>query len=391
MTDRLPPLYDVHEGRGARFTDFGGWQMPVQYDSIREEHAAVRETVGIFDVSHMSEIEVSGPDATALMDRLTTNDVAALDPGDAQYAGITTDDGILLDDTVVYRLPDGTEAGSASAVLSDLDDGLCEPSGEPAYFFVPNAGHDDEMLARWVDHRDAGGFDATVANTTDAWTMVAVQGPAAADAVERAITDEGAAVSVDSLSPFQATVAPVADVPSWVARTGYTGEDGFEIVCPAAEVKAVWNAFDAQPCGLGARDTLRMEMGFLLSGQDFDPDDEPRTPYEAGIGFVVDLDTPFVGRDALAAARADGDGPTETFTGIRLHDRGVPRAGYAVTDGDGTRVGTLTSGTMSPTLGEPIGLGYVEAPHAEPGTDVAVVVRGDQKAAVVTAPPFFGR
>ena len=391
MTDRLPPLYDVHEDRGARFTDFGGWQMPVQYDSIREEHAAVRETVGIFDVSHMSEIEVSGPDATALMNRLTTNDVAALDPGDAQYAGITTDDGILLDDTVVYRLPDGTEAGSANVVLSTLDDGLCEPSGDPAYFFVPNAGHDDEMLARWVDHRGADDFDATVANTTDAWAMVAVQGPAAADAVERAITDEGAAVSVDSLSPFQATVAPVADVPSWVARTGYTGEDGFEIVCPAAEVKAVWNAFDAQPCGLGARDTLRMEMGFLLSGQDFDPDDEPRTPYEAGIGFVVDLDTPFVGRDALAAARADGDGPTETFTGIRLHDRGVPRAGYAVTDGDGTRVGTLTSGTMSPTLGEPIGLGYVEAPHAEPGTDVAVVVRGDQKAAVVTAPPFFGR
>ena len=391
MTDRLPPLYDVHEDRGARFTDFGGWQMPVQYDSIREEHAAVRETVGIFDVSHMSEIEVSGPDATALMNRLTTNDVAALEPGDAQYAGITTDDGILLDDTVVYRLPDGTEAGSANVVLSTLDDGLCEPSGDPAYFFVPNAGHDDEMLARWVDHRGADDFDATVANTTDAWAMVAVQGPAAADAMEQAITNEGAAVSVDSLSPFQATVAPVADVPSWVARTGYTGEDGFEIVCPAAEVKAVWNAFDAQPCGLGARDTLRMEMGFLLSGQDFDPDDEPRTPYEAGIGFVVDLDTPFVGRDALAAARADGDGPTETFTGIRLHDRGVPRAGYAVTDGDGTRVGTLTSGTMSPTLGEPIGLGYVEAPHAEPGTDVAVVVRGDQKAAVVTAPPFFGR
>jgi len=132
-------------------------------------------------------------------------------------------------------------------------------------------------------------------------------------------------------------------------------------------------------------------MGFLLSGQDFDPDDEPRTPYEAGIGFVVDLDTPFVGRDVLEAARANEDGPTETFTGVRLHDRGVPRAGYAVTDGDGTRVGTLTSGTMSPTLGEPIGLGYLEATHAEPGTDVTVVVRGDPKQAVITAPPFLDR
>ena len=391
MTDRIPPLYDVHEDRGARFTDFGGWQMPVQYDSIRKEHTAVRETLGLFDVSHMSEIEVSGPDATALMNRLTTNDVAALEPGDAQYAGITTDEGILLDDTVVYRLPDGIEAGTASAALSSLDADLREPSGDPAYLFVPNAGHDTEMLARWVDHRDANDFDATVANTTDAWAMIAVQGPTAADAMEQAITGEDAAASIESLSPFQATVAPVVDVPCWVARTGYTGEDGFEIVCSADDVKAVWNAFDAQPCGLGARDTLRMEMGFLLSGQDFDPDDEPRTPYEAGIGFVVDLDTPFVGRDVLAAARANEDGPTETFTGVRLHDRGVPRAGYAVTDGDGTRVGTLTSGTMSPTLGEPIGLGYLEATHAEPGTDVAVVVRGDPKQAVITAPPFLDR
>ena len=390
MTDRIPPLYDVHEDHGATFTDFGGWQMPVQYDSIRSEHAAVRETLGIFDVSHMSEIEVSGPDATALMNRLTTNDVSALAPGDAQYAGITTEEGILLDDTVVYRLPDGIEAGSASATLSTLDADLDDPSGDPAYLFVPNAGHDDQMLARWVDHRDAGDFDARVANTTDAWAMIAVQGPAAADAVNEAITVEADAASIDSLSPFQATVAPVADVSSWIARTGYTGEDGFEVVCPVGDVETVWNAFDAQPCGLGARDTLRMEMGFLLSGQDFDPVDEPRTPYEAGIGFVVDLDTPFVGRDALAAARASDD-PTAAFTGVRLRDRGVPRAGYAVTDGDGTRVGTLTSGTMSPTRSEPIGLGYLMETHAEPGTNVAVVVRGEAKRAVVTAPPFLDR
>ena len=390
MTDRIPPLYDVHEDHGATFTDFGGWQMPVQYDSIRSEHAAVRETLGIFDVSHMSEIEVSGPDATALMNRLTTNDVSALTPGDAQYAGITTEEGILLDDTVVYRLPDGIEAGSASATLSTLDADLDDPSGDPAYLFVPNAGHDDQMLARWVDHRDAGDFDARVANTTDAWAMIAVQGPAAADAMNEAITVEADAASIDSLSPFQATVAPVADVSSWIARTGYTGEDGFEVVCPVGDVETVWNAFDAQPCGLGARDTLRMEMGFLLSGQDFDPVDEPRTPYEAGIGFVVDLNTPFVGRDALAAARASDD-PTAAFTGVRLRDRGVPRAGYAVTDGDGTRVGTLTSGTMSPTRSEPIGLGYLMKTHAEPGTEVAVVVRGEAKRAVVTAPPFLDR
>jgi len=208
---------------------------------------------------------------------------------------------------------------------------------------------------------------------------------AAEDDVER-VTD---------LSRFEATVATIDGAESWVARTGYTGEDGFEVMCPAGDAEAVWSAFvdgsvDAQPCGLGARDTLRMEMGFLLSGQDFDPETEPRTPYEAGIGFVVKLDTEFVGRDALAAEREAG-GPTETFTGIKLLERGVPRNGYAVTDGDLTRVGHLTSGTMSPTLDEPIGLGYLHEEYAEPGTEVSVVVRGDEKRAEVVEPPFLDR
>jgi aminomethyltransferase len=393
MTERAPPLHGVHDARGAKFTDFGGWQMPVEFDSIREEHTAVRESVGIFDVSHMGEIEVSGPDATRLMNRLTTNDVAALDPGDSQYAAVTNDDGVMLDDTVVYRLPDGVDAGTGAAALTDLDADLDAPASEPAdpaYLFVPNAGHDEQLYDRWVDYRDAEGLDATVENVTDDWAMLAVQGPDAADSLD----DATPADRVVDLSKFEATVAAVAGVESWVARTGYTGEDGFEIMCPTADAETVWEAFvdaprDAQPCGLGARDTLRTEMGYLLSGQDFDPDDEPRTPYEAQIGFVVKLDTEFVGRDALEAQHEEG--VDEKFVGVRLLDRGVPRGGYAVTDGDLTRIGHLTSGTMSPTLNEPIGLGYLHESYAEAGAEVSVVVRGDEKRAEVVIPPFIDR
>jgi aminomethyltransferase len=220
--------------------------------------------------------------------------------------------------------------------------------------------------------------------------MLAVQGPDAADALDDATPTD----RVVDLSKFEATVAAVDEVDSWVARTGYTGEDGFEVMCPAGDAETVWGAFvdaprDAQPCGLGARDTLRIEMGFLLSGQDFDPETEPRSPYEARIGFIVKLDTEFVGRDALEAQKEEG--VDEQFVGIRLLERGVPRNGYAVTDGDLTRIGQLTSGTMSPTLDEPIGLGYLHERYVEPGTEVSVVVRGDEKRAEVVIPPFIDR
>ncbi|WP_050032239.1 glycine cleavage system aminomethyltransferase GcvT [Halorubrum halophilum] len=390
MPDRRTPLHGLHEERGAKFTDFGGWQMPVEFDSISEEHASVRDSLGVFDVSHMGEIEVSGPDATTLLNRLTTNDVTALDPGDSQYAAITNEDGVMLDDTVVYRLPDGIEAGEGADALAGLDRDLDAGAGDPAYLFVPNAGHDEGMYDRWVDYRDGEGLDAAVANATDDWAMIAVQGPDAADALD----DATPADRVVDLSKFEATVAAVDGVDSWVARTGYTGEDGFEVMCPAGDAETVWEAFvgaprDAQPCGLGARDTLRTEMGYLLSGQDFDPETEPRTPYEARIGFVVKLDTEFVGRDALEAQKEEG--VDEMFVGVRLLERGVPRNGYAVTDGDLTRVGQLTSGTMSPTLDEPIGLGYLHEHYTEPGTEVSVVVRGDEKRAEIVIPPFLDR
>jgi aminomethyltransferase len=365
MPLRTPPLREVHAERGAKFTEFGGWDMPVEFDSIRTEHAAVREAAGLFDVSHMGEIAVSGPDAMELVNRLTTNDVAALEPGDAQYAMITDETGVVLDDTVVYRLP---------------------ASRDSDYLFVPNAGHDAEMHERWTGFRDQWGLDATVANVTTDYGLLALQGPDAEDLLA-AETDDPQRVR--ELSSFGTTDATVAGVDVLVSRTGYTGEDGFELFCPWADTGTVWSALDCQPCGLGARDTLRIEMGFLLSGQDFDPEDDPRTPYEAGVGFTVDLDTDFVGRDALV--RVAERGVEERFVGFTLLERGVPRHGYDVTDTEGLVIGRVTSGTMSPTLGEPIGLGYLPTEYADPGTTVRVVVRGQQKAARVQTTPFIDR
>ncbi|WP_267640254.1 glycine cleavage system aminomethyltransferase GcvT [Haloarchaeobius amylolyticus] len=367
MALRTPPLREQHDAAGATFTEFGGWDMPVEFAGIRAEHEAVRTSVGIFDVSHMGEIEVSGPDATRLMQRLTTNDVERLGPGDSQYACICREDGVILDDTVLYRYPD------------EADD------EDPTYLFVPNAGHEQEMLSRWTDHRDEWDLDATVTDRTEDYAMFAVQGPDAVDHVAEAAAD-----SVADLSRFSARYTDVAGAECLVARTGYTGEDGFELVVPWDDAVDVWETFDdVQPCGLGARDTLRLEAGLLLSGQDFHPEDQPRNPYEAGIGFTVKLDTEFVGRDALEAAREDG--VEEELVGFRLVDRGVPRHGYDIADTDDTVIGTVTSGTMSPTLDEPIGLGYVPTDFADPETRLHIMVRGRAKKAVVEPLPFYER
>jgi aminomethyltransferase len=363
MSLRSPPLLAAHERADASFTGFGGWEMPVEFESIRVEHEAVRNGVGKFDVSHMGQITVDGPDAETLTQRLTTNDVTALDPGEAQYSAITDEDGIIQDDTVVYCLP---------------------PDDSAEFLFIPNAGHDGEMTERWLSERDDRDLDATVTNRTEEYAMLAVQGPETPDLLA-AETD----ADLQSLSRFEVTAGDVAGVDSLIARTGYTGERGFEILCPWDDAEAVWSALDCQPCGLGARDTLRLEMGFLLSGQEFHPVDEPRTPYEAGIGWTVKLDTEFVGRDALEGVAADG--PEEKLVGIELIDRGVPRHGYDVTTPDGEAIGHITSGTMSPTLGKPIALAYVPAAYAVPDESVRVVVRGEPKKARTRSTPFLDR
>ncbi len=358
MSDRRPPLYASHEAEGATFTPFGGWAMPVEFDSIRTEHDAVRDSAGIFDVSHMGEIEVSGPEAAALLQGLTTNDVESLSIGKAQYSTITNDEGVILDDTVIYRL------------------------AEEEFLFIPNAGHDGEMEERWESYRNEWDLDCELANVTEEWAMFAIQGPDAADLVAASAGEE-----LRDLDRFSITRAAVADAECLLARTGYTGEDGYELVVPWDAAEAVWNEFDCQSCGLGARDTLRIEAGFLLSGQDFHPEENPRNPYEARVGFTVDLDTEFVGRDALE--RVNDEGPEELFVGLRLEERGIPRHGYEIV-AEGEVVGAVTSGTMSPSLGEPIGLGYLPVEYAEEGTEVAVRIRGSDKRARIVTPGFLG-
>jgi len=339
--------------------------MPVEFDSIRAEHVAVRESVGKFDVSHMGEITVSGPDAPELVQRLTTNDVTELSPGEAHYSALVDEEGVLQDDTVVYDLPESRQ-----------------PTEGHAYLFVPNAGHDAESHERWTDFRDEWGLDCTVENNTERYAMFAVQGPGSEDLVA-----DAAGEALRELGFFHVVPAEVAGADCLVSRSGYTGEDGFELLCPWDAAEPVWEAFDCQPCGLGARDTLRIEQGFLLSGQDFDPEDNPRTPYEAGIGWVVDLDgePAFLGSEALGEATE----PDDRFVGLELTERGgAPRHGYDITDTDGLVIGEVTSGTMSPSLGRAVGLGYVPAEYADPGTAVRVVVRGQQKSARIAATPF---
>ncbi len=364
MALRKPPLGKVHEARGARTTEFGGWEMPVEFSSIRTEHESVRESAGKFDVSHMGQIEVTGPDAEELMQRLTTNDVSALSHGNAQYAMITDSEGVIFDDTVIYRLPEGHNA---------------------EFLFIPNAGHDEEMEERWTTHRDEWDLDTTVENRTEEYAMFAVQGPDAAELTANAVEDD----TLTDLSRFSATDATIAGIDCLVARTGYTGEDGFELLCPAESSEVVWDVFECQPCGLGARDTLRIEAGFLLSGQDFDSEENPRNPYEADVGFAVDLDTEFVGRDALA--RVAESGPAERFVGFELEERGVPRHGYDIHSADGEPIGTVTSGTMAPSLSVPVGMGYVPTEYAEPDTEIAVRIRGESKEARIRELPFYER
>jgi aminomethyltransferase len=356
MSLRHPPIE-----HSAKQTDFGGWEMPVEFDSIRTEHTAVRETVGKFDVSHMGEITVSGPDATQLLQGLTTNDVTNLDPGEGQYGALTDESGSMLDDTVLYRLP---------------------ASESEQYLFIPNAGHDDQIAEWTISHREQWGLDATVTNRTEEYAMIAVQGPESPELLDKQIE-----TNLSELSRFELTSTTVAGAKAILARTGYTGERGFELLCPWDAGQSVWEALDCQPCGLGARDTLRLEMGFLLSGQDFDPDDNPRNPYEAGIGFTVKLDTEFLGRDALAGV--DAEGPAETLTGLVMSERGVPREGYPVETPDGEQIGEVTSGTMSPTLGDPIALAYLPQEYAGSDRTVRIVVRDEPKKARITTTPFL--
>jgi aminomethyltransferase len=348
-TLRRTPLYDRHVAAGARIVPFAGWEMPVQYEGIRQEHVAVRTGAGVFDVSHMGEIETCGPQAVEFLQHLLSNDVRRVPVGGAQYALICREDGGILDDLFTYRL------------------------AERRFLTVTNASNHESDLAWW--QRQAEGFDVDVIDRHADFAMLAVQGPRARRVVERLA--DGALPS-----RLHACERVVAGVPMLVCGTGYTGEDGVELLLQPDRAGEVWDALlDAgvTPVGLGARDTLRLEVGFHLYGNDMD---ETRNPIEAGLGWVCKEETGFVGSEAVRAAREAG--PVEKLVAFALTGPGIARQGNPIEGG-----GVVTSGTLSPCLEIGIGMGYVPAERAEPGTPIEIVVRGKAREAEIRKKPLY--
>jgi len=362
---RQTPLHASHLALGARLIDFGGWSMPVQYRGILEEHAQVRRSAGVFDLSHMGELWVSGPGAGDGLAWALVSDPRTLDVGRAQYSMICAPDGGVIDDLIVYRVaPD-------------------------RYLVVPNASNAAIVSAEVTDRLTR--FDAQLDDASDRMAIIAVQGPSAGR-ILAPLTD----VALDQLRYYSLAQGQVAGARAWVARTGYTGEDGFEAFLANEDALRVWDAILAQatdgdllPCGLGARDTLRLEAGMPLYGNELDRD---CTPEEAGLGRVVKLDKPggFVGRDALQSAAAAG--PRTRLVGLLLRGPGIARHGYPVyLDGGADAVGLVTSGTLSPTLGTAIAMAWVPPGTAAPGTMVDVGIRTSRVAAEVVTLPFYRR
>jgi aminomethyltransferase len=364
VTAERTPLHDEHVRLGAQMTNFGGWVMPLQYSSIREEHRAVREAVGLFDLSHMGELRVSDD---SLAQRVVTRDLTRLQTGRIQYALLCNQEGGIIDDVLVYAVGDG------------------------GYLLVVNAGNQDgdfEWIQAQAPSSPGGGQDAgPVVNVGREWALVGVQGPRAVGLVQRLTKSE-----LGGVKYYTFVEGKVADVSCMISRTGYTGEDGFELFCGNADAVRLWRALldegeadGIRPAGLGARDTLRLEAGMRLYGNDMD---SGTNPLEAGLDWTVSFDKDFLGRDAIVRARRQG--LSRVLVGLKMLDRSIPRHGYAVLDDD-QRVGTVTSGNVSFTLGYNIGMAYVPPALAEPGSRLGVDVRGTAAPAEVMALPFYKR
>lgn len=336
--------------------------MPVQYEGIKAEHEAVRTHAGLFDVSHMGEILVEGPNAVAEVNHLVTNDVAKLSVGQALYTACCNEAGYILDDLIVYRLE------------------------EQKILVVCNAGNRDKIVRHFAANL---GLATPWRDVSDAWALLALQGPKAVDVLR----ELDAPRELLSLPSFQVTRTSLAGVDLWAARTGYTGEDGFELFCPSDDAAALWRALldkgrahGLRPVGLGARDTLRLEARLMLYGNDIT---EQTHPFEAGLGWVVKLDAgDFIGRDALAKIKATGS--DRKLVGFEMVGRGIARHGYPIVV-DGRRVGEVTSGSPGPTVGRNIGLGYVPRTLSKVGTPLGIEIRGKVVDAVVVTTPFYKR
>ncbi len=364
-TLRRAPLFERHERAGAKLVPFAGWEMPVQYEGIRQEHVAVRTGAGMFDVSHMGEIETSGPQAERFLQRILSNDLGKLAERGAQYALLCKDNGGVLDDLFTYRLGPKQPARPAAQGTASGD----------RFLTVTNAANHEKDFA-WFQ-RQAGGYDVEVKDAHADWAMLAVQGPKARAAL--------AAITEGELPKRMRTAElPVAGVPTLVCGTGYTGEDGCELMIPPAGAATVWDALLEQgvtPAGLGARDTLRLEVCFHLYGNDLS---EERNPIEAGLGWACKLDTDFIGSDALRGVE-----PEQTLVPLAFTGPGIPRQDNPVKAPHGA--GVVTSGSMSPCLEIGIGMAYVPVADAEPGTEIEVDVRGKPRAAEVREKPLFKR
>jgi glycine cleavage system T protein (aminomethyltransferase) len=347
------PLYEQHVTLGAKIIPFAGWEMPVQYEGVREEHSAVRTHAGMFDVSHMGEVEVEGPGALAYLQRMLSNDVAAITVGGAQYSCLCAEDGGVLDDLFAYRL------------------------GGDRYLLVTNSANhaaDLSWLGRW-SHQ----FEVAVRDVADRYAMLAVQGPHARTIVR-------AALGVELPPRMRVAMARIGDRPGLICGTGYTGEDGVELLVDPRVAPAIWaELLDAGvvPCGLAARDTLRLEACFHLHGNDLSPG---RNPIEAGLGWCCKEATGFVGSEAVARARAEGT--AQRLAPFKIEGPGIPRQGNAVLAGD-EEVGIVTSGSFSPSLEVGIGLAYLRGDLAEPGTEVEIDVRGKRRPARVASKPLY--
>ena len=356
-------LHATHLGHKARMVPFGGWDMPVEYSGITDEHMAVRTRAGLFDVSHMGEIEIAGADALAAVQHLSTNDASRLAVGQIQYSALTTPEGTFVDDILVYRMADDH------------------------FLLVVNASNLEKDFA-WIRQQVRGFADAPAVDTSSRYALLALQGPAAADVLQ-SLT----AVPLDEMKYYWFAPGEVAGVRGTVSRTGYTGEDGFEVFVPPAQAAHVWKAIlqagesaGVVPAGLGARDTLRLEASMRLYGNDMD---ETTSVLEAGLGWVVGWKKEeFTGAGVLRAQKAEGI--SRTLVGLEMTDRAIARHGYPVVV-DGAPVGTVTSGTQTPFLKKAIAMAYVPTAMAEPDRQVHVDVRGRLAAARIVPMPFYKR
>lgn len=358
---RRTPLYDEHVRLGGKIVEFAGWDMPVQYTGVIDEHLAVRNAAGLFDVSHMGQIEIAGPDAQALVQYLTTNDVSKMTDGRAQYSILCNERGTVIDDVIVYRF------------------------SQTKFILVVNASNVAKDFT-WCKSQKRG--NATLVDRSDDFALIAFQGPKTTEILKRMTN-----VPLDDIPTYNFKIGTVAHKDNViVAKTGYTGEAGFELFTSPEDAPAVWRALleagassGTKPAGLGARDTLRLEMKYSLYGHEIT---EETNPLEAGLGWVVKLDkaSDFIGKSALIAIKERG--LNRKLAGFKMVDRGIPRQGYPIIIGN-DRVGVVTSGTMSPSLDVAIGIAYVPTGSAKIGSEISVDIRGQARKAVIVETPFY--